>query len=173
MPTYTNLQERGVFQFQNDSAGNLRYNFGTTAPFGLKVQEDLLVVGNVETQGASMEVRATGDVIAFFSSDQRMKDNIFIINDPLEKINSLRGVTFNWNDKGPKWTKLEKWKTDRDVGVIAQEVQKVLPEAVRKRENGYLSVDYKRLTPLLIEGIKEQQKQIVDLQSRINKLENK
>jgi hypothetical protein len=106
-----------------------------------------------------------------------MKDNIFIIKDPLEKINALRGVTFEWNDKGPKWTKLEEWKRDRDVGVIAQEVKKVLPEAVKERKNEegqeYLAVDYKRLVPLLIEGIKEQQKEIDNLKDRIIKLENK
>ncbi len=177
MPTYTNLQERGVYTFQNDNAGTLRYSFGSTALFGFKVLEDLEVTGNIETTGYLKEIRATGDVIAFHSSDERMKDNIFIIKDPLEKINALRGVTFEWNDKGPKWTKSEEWKRARDVGVIAQEVKKVLPEAVkeRKSEEGqeWLAVDYKRLVPLLIEGIKEQQKQIDNLKDCIIKLENK
>ena len=57
--------------------------------------------------------------------------------------------------------------------MIAQEVKKVLPEAVREREDGYLAVKYDKLVPLLIEGIKEQQKQIETLIEKVNKLENK
>ena len=60
-----------------------------------------------------------------------------------------------------------------DVGVIAQEIQKVLPEAVKQRENGFLAVKYEKLVPLLIEGIKEQQIQIEELKERVTKLENK
>ncbi|HAI40367.1 MAG TPA: hypothetical protein DCM40_20830, partial [Maribacter sp.] len=66
-------------------------------------------------------------------------------------------------------------KGQHDVGVIAQDVQKVLPEAVQERRNGKedgaLAVDYKKLIPLLVEGIKEQQKEIDMLKEKINKLE--
>jgi hypothetical protein len=57
-----------------------------------------------------------------------------------------------------------------DVGVVAQEIQKVLPEIVTRRENGYLAVKYERLVALLIEGIKTQQVQIDELKNKINNI---
>jgi hypothetical protein len=123
------------------------------------------------------EIRSGGDVIAFYSSDRRLKDNIFVIEDPIDKIKKISGVEFDWNEKGPHWTKDEDFGNPsgslHDVGVIAQEVQKVLPEAVKERDNGFLAVKYEKIVPLLIEGIKDQQKQIESLEARIKKLENK
>ena len=108
-----------------------------------------------------------------------MKDNIVDIANPLDKIKQLNGVTFDWNEKGPSWTKVKRFNPDNlnDVGVIAQDVQKVLPQAVREKFNedksdSYLAVDYKRLIPLLIEGIKEQQNQIDELKLKIKTLED-
>ena len=127
------------------------------------------------------EIQSQNDIVAFFSSDARMKDNIVAIDNPLNKIKQIRGVYFDWNEKGPSWTKgwpgQPKGKK-HDVGVIAQEIQKVLPEAVMERSKesgmeGMLAVDYEKIVPLLIEGIKEQQTMIEDLQTRIKKLEGK
>ena len=104
-------------------------------------------------------IRATGDVIA--NSDIRLKENIQEIPDALQKIKQLRGVTYNRKDlKG----------NPRQTGVIAQEVQKVLPEAVHeeKTNDKKLSVAYGNMIGLLIQAIKEQQKQITDLQKQLN-----
>ena len=113
----------------------------------------------------------------FFTSDKRLKDNLKKIKSPLRKILQIGGYTFNWNDKAPEWTKDKEYKSEagllKDVGVIAQDIVKVVPEAVHKRENGFLSVKYDKIVPLLIEGIKEQQTQIEELKKRINNLENK
>ena len=83
---------------------------------------------------------------------------------------------FKWKKNGPHWTKAEYFGNPSgslaDVGIIAQEIQEVLPEAVRKRRDGHLAVDYTKIIPLLIEGIKDQQKQIDELQTRIEKLES-
>ena len=110
------------------------------------------------------------------ASDERLKNNIQIIPNAVEKINSLRGVTFEWNH--------EIYDTDRtnDIGVIAQDVQKVLPNAVTlapfdinienntsKSGENYLTVYYEKLIPLLIEGIKELSKQNEELSNRLNK----
>ncbi len=122
------------------------------------------------------EGRFTGDLIAYYSSDERMKDNIITLGNPIEKIKQIRGVSFDWNSNGPEWTRGWEGEPDgkkRDIGIIAQEVQKVLPEAVIERDDGYLAVDYEKIVPLLVEGIKEQQTTIEDLQSRIKKLENR
>ena len=125
----------------------------------------------------SGEIRSAADVVAYYSSDERMKDNIFIIEDPIDKIKRLRGVSFDWNkETAPDWAKDGEYLPSgslHDIGVIAQDVQKVFPEAVIERESGYLAVKYEKLVAVLIEGVKEQQKQIEELTDRIDKLENK
>jgi hypothetical protein len=111
------------------------------------------------------------------SSDERLKNNIQIIPNALNKITQLRGVTFEWNKEI-----FETSKTT-DIGVIAQDVQSVLPDAVTlapfdtnfetntsKSGENYLTVYYEKLIPLLIEGIKELKAQNDDLQSQINEL---
>ncbi|TCI93195.1 tail fiber domain-containing protein [Tenacibaculum sp. M341] len=120
-----------------------------------------LTVGNQLT--VSGAVLATGDVVAFSSSDKNLKDNIKKIESPLSKIDKLSGNEFIWNDKQTAHK-----EGSKDYGVIAQEVADVLPEAVRKNENtGYLSVRYEKLIPLLIEGMKEQQQQIEELKTKL------
>jgi hypothetical protein len=104
----------------------------------------LLVTGGVGVQGA---MNVGGDVVAYASSDERLKDNIHAIPNALEKVKKLSGVTFEWNNLSDK--------TGSDIGVIAQEVEKVLPEIVVTREDGYKAVRYEKLIPLLIEAIKE------------------
>jgi hypothetical protein len=113
---------------------------------------------------SSGDVVADGDVVAFNSSDERLKDNIQVIKGSLDKIDGIRGVEFDWNDKSPGWAR----ERGHDVGVVAQEVQKILPEIVVERTNGYLGVDYKRLVPLLIESIKELKQEVDDLKKKVN-----
>ena len=110
-------------------------------------------------------VAATNDVIAFQSSDKRLKTNIQKIDKPLEKILKLNGVSFEW-----KRDIDEKVENKTNIGVIAQEVEKVLPEIVKKRDDGYLAVKYEQLVPVLIEGIKEQQEQIDELKKKLEEL---
>lgn len=99
---------------------------------------------------------ATGDIVAFSTSDKRLKDDIQTITNPLQKLNQISGVSFVWNKD------LQHTYTGSDVGVIAQEIENILPEAVITREDGYKAVRYEKIIPLLIEAIKE-------LQSQINK----
>lgn len=105
-------------------------------------------------------VSASGDVIAFQSSDERLKDNIQPIESPLEKIFQINGVSFDWNNKQDLYS-------GRDVGVIAQEIETVLPEIVQTRESGMKAVRYEKIVALLIEAIKEQQLQIDELKARL------
>lgn len=167
------LQPNALYNFTADNAGNLRFNYGTTLLNGVHAQDDSFITGHLHLDAYQSELRATGDVIAFYSSDKRMKDNITVITNPISKLKNLQGVMFDWNENGPDWTKSNEWSNGKhDVGVIAQEVKEVLPEAVKERGNGYLSVDYKRLIPLLIEGFKEQQNQIEELKIQIKELKN-
>jgi len=110
------------------------------------------------------DVLADGDVVAYNSSDIRLKDNIQVIQGSLDKIDGIRGVEFDWNEKSPGWAR----ERGHDVGVIAQEVEKVLPEVVVKRKSGYLGVDYKRLIPLLVESIKELKQEVENLKKKVN-----
>ena len=104
-------------------------------------------------------INASGDITAFFSSDERLKDNVTPIESALDKLNQIGGYEFDWNSDSEH--------SGHDVGVIAQEIEKVLPEVVVTRGNGYKAVRYEKIVALLIQAIKEQQSQIDDLQSRL------
>ena len=106
-------------------------------------------------------IQATSDIIAYASSDRELKNNIKPIENPLEKINSIDGYSFDWN--------VEKQNTykGKDYGVIAQEIEEILPELVNTRENGYKAVKYDKLVSLLISGIKELSKEVEELKSKI------
>jgi len=87
-----------------------------------------------------------------------LKDNIELIPEALHKVEQLRGVMFDWNDK-------QDIHKGHDTGIIAQDVQKVLPELIEERENGYLAVKYEKIVGLLIESIKELKTELDDLKS--------
>ena len=110
-----------------------------------------------------------GDITAFKSSDKRLKDNIVKIENPIEKIKKIGGYNFEWNKLGEKHT----INKGNDVGVIAQEIEDVLPEATTTRDNGYKAVQYEKIVPLLIECIKDQQNMIENLQGQIDEIKSK
>ena len=107
-------------------------------------------------------IKATDDVIAFSSSDKKLKNNIKPIPSALDKINKIGGYTFDWNED-----KQDIYK-GTDVGVIAQEIEEVLPELVQTRENGYKAVKYDKLVSLLIEGIKDLSAEVDELKRKID-----
>ena len=117
----------------------------------------LTVTNDFEVQGT---MAATADVIAYMSSDKRLKDNIKPIENPIDKIKQIGGYSFDWNDKQDIYK-------GSDFGVIAQEIEKVLPSLVQDREDGYKGVKYDKIVSLLIEAIKDQQKQIDELKKLI------
>ena len=130
------------------------------------VQVDSLGIGTAAS-GTTGEIRATNDVTAFYSSDERLKENIVQLDRALDKVNSLRGVTFDWKDLTDEERKTIHSHEGSDIGVIAQEVQEQYPELVQQREHGYLSVDYQKLTAVLIEAVKELSQKVTDLEHRI------
>jgi hypothetical protein len=136
---------------------------GTSA----NVQFNSLGIGMAASATAG-RIDATNDIVAFSSSDIRFKENITPIENALDKISKISGNTYDWKEEN----KVEHGYEGNDVGVIAQEIEAVLPQLVQTRENGYKAVKYDKLVALLIEGIKEQQTQIEDLKNKIDKLEN-
>jgi len=121
-----------------------------------------LAVGNISPNATDGRIDASNDIVAYSSSDKRWKTNIKLIESPLEKLQKLSGVEFDW---------IEDFRahgnSGNDVGVIAQEVELVLPQAVQTRDTGMKAVRYEKIIPLLIETIKEQQKQIDELKNKI------
>ena len=131
--------------------GDGKVGIGITLP-----QTTLHVNGDTRIVG---ELQVTDDITAFWSSDERLKDNITPIENSIAKILSISGNTFDWNEKSNK--------EGHDVGLIAQEIEKVLPEAVVTRDNGYLAVDYHKVVPLLVEAIKELSGKVEALEQKL------
>ena len=147
---------------------------GTTATINIPGGRDIDSVGsanqvlyknssNIATGSANLTFNGTnlvcgGTVTA--NSDERLKENVETITNALEKVKGLRGVEYDHKNTG-----------EHNIGVIAQEVEQVLPMVVYEDALGVKSVAYQNMVSVLIEAIKEQQKQIEDLQNKINSLQ--
>jgi hypothetical protein len=124
---------------------SITWNHGSSR---FDISDDIHITGTI---------KASDDIIAYASSDIELKNNIKPIENPIDKIKSISGNSFDWNEE-----KQDIYK-GKDYGVIAQEIEKVLPELVITRENGYKAVKYDKLVSLLIEGIKDLSNQIDEL----------
>ncbi len=152
----------------NGNVGVNRSPYGTVS---LTVSPNNLSYGIYVDGGSTLyaayfngNVHATGTLT---SSDLRFKKNIEKISSSLEKVTKLKGVEFEWNlDKFP----LKGFEKGKQIGLIAQDVEKLFPELVREDENGYKAVAYDKLTAVLIEAVKEQQKEIETLQVQNGKI---
>ena len=114
----------------------------------------------ITPSGTAGRLDAAGDVVAFSTSDSRLKDNITNIPDAVSKVLAMNGVTYTWK---PELESVHGF-TGNDLGLIAQEVEAVLPLAVRERWDGYKAVRYDKVIAVLVEAIKE-------LNARIEALE--
>jgi hypothetical protein len=130
------------------------FNTGTTVGINISTPGYPLHVSGATS---STSIYATNDIVAF--SDQSVKTEVQVIENAIEKIKGIRGVTFVRSDMEDK---------TRRAGVIAQEVEKVLPEVISKNQDGTLAVAYGNLVSLLIEGIKELSEEITELKKKIN-----
>lgn len=137
----------------------LRANGGTAST--TTTTGALVVTGGVGVSGA---IYAGSDVVAHASSDIRLKEDISKIDDSLEKLSKINGYEYFWNKTAQE---MFPERTMRDVGVIAQEVQQVLPSAVVERADGYLAVNYDKIIPLLIESIKTLKEEIEGMKREI------
>ena len=144
----TGEQRAGFIGSSFETASQTKLSFYTRSSAGI-LNESFYIQGNGNAwlQGTLTQ-----------ASDARLKTNILQIKDPLEKISQLNGYTYNWID--------HQQDADTQMGVLAQEVQKVYPNLVKTDPNGNLSVNYTGLIPVLIEAVKAQQKQI-DEQKRL------
>jgi hypothetical protein len=115
-----------------------------------------LGVGTTASSTAG-EIRATNNITAYYSSDARLKENVRPITNALEDLLKLRGVRFDWTDDFIQKSGGEDgyFIRKQDVGIIAQELEAVLPELVIDRQDGFKAVKYDRIVALLIEAVKE------------------
>ena len=146
-------------RFTNIEAATSSYHSGSTNNY----QFNSIGVGSTTAaSGVNGEIRAQGDITAYYSSDERLKENIQPIVDALSKVESISGNTYDWKEGFESIHS----HTGHDIGVIAQEIEKVLPEVVIDRETGYKAVQYEKIVPLLIEAIKELSAKVKELESK-------
>jgi hypothetical protein len=140
--------------FMSSTGGTARVGIGTLTP-----TQSLHVEGNIYYTGSLMT-----------PSDAAFKTDIEPIENALDAVNQIDGVTYYWKqDQYPD----KQFDDHRQIGLIAQQVKEVLPEAVSMQEDGYYAIDYSRLTPLLLEAIKQLKSENDDLKARIEALEKK
>ena len=133
------------------AAGLIASSSGDGISVGINVDEenDLPLTYNLEVSGS---IRTSAAL--FQSSDERLKSNITTVEGGLDKIVSSRGVTFDKDGMN-------------QVGVIAQEIQKTIPEVVSEDNNGYLNVNYNGIVGVLIEAIKDLKAEVEELKSKL------
>lgn len=141
--SYTQDTDGGV-----STASKYGINIENTSVVGLTVKGTSTTATALSVIGA---IEATGDITGYSTSDERLKTNIKPIENAISIIEQIEGVEFDWNCDH---------KSGPDVGVVAQQVEKVFPRVVIERSDGYKAVNYEKLTALLIQGIKELAKRI-------------
>ncbi len=156
-------------------SGSSQVTLSSTTGYGTVINQNVLTTSNVQhaslgigmaASGTAGRIDASGDVVAYSTSDKNFKENITPIENPIEKIRMISGNTYDWKADMKEFHGFE----GNDVGVIAQEIEAVLPQLVTTRETGYKAVKYDKLVALLIEGMKAQQNQIDNLTIEIEKL---
>jgi len=164
----------------NDNRGFVTWNINANF-LGLGVEDDgtqyssMLTLRDgmvgINTTSPSVDLHVVGDICYTGSigscSDIRYKRDISTLSHAIEKVNQIRGVSFGWRQED--YPEL-RFSDKPQVGFIAQELLDIVPEVVSEDNDGYLNVDYSKLTPVLVEAIKEQQEQIEKQQELIDDL---
>jgi len=150
---------------------------GTTTPT-LSLPQNINITSNVRflsfgvgtaASNTTGEIRATNEITAYYSSDESLKENIVIIEDALGKLKQIRGVMYDWKDSHiqSRGGLDDYFVRKHDTGVIAQDVEKVLPEVVAKRPDGTKAVRYEKLAGIIIQAINELSEQVSELKDKI------
>ena len=160
MSAATNATWGGRVPGETTSDYNMYFRMTGGTNRGFVFQNSTTEVGGIDGGG---NFRCIGDAIIYSSSDARLKRNIKPIQNALQKVTQISGVEFDWDEVAQDTHK------GHDVGVIAQEIEVVLPEIVHTRDNGYKAVKYEKLVALLIESVKELQAEVESLKAQINK----
>ena len=164
------LQNDRRSQYSNDDVwhGNQDDYMFSDASHGLRFYTAGSEEMRLENDG---DLHVDGDVIAYSTtvSDERLKENIQVVDNALDKVSQLKGVTFDWKKDG-----------EHSAGLIAQDVEKVLPSAVKEKglpfkaddDQEYKTVEYSQVTSLLVEAIKELREENKSLRAEIESLKD-
>ena len=134
---------------------------------GIQITSDYALGVGVAPSTTNGRIDASNDIVAFSSSDIRWKENIKPIENALNKVSQIGGYEFDWKELPDDKKETQHGNVGHDVGVIAQEIEKVLPEVVTTRDNGFMAVQYEKIVPLLIESIKELKAEVEELKRRL------
>ncbi len=131
--------------------------------FSINNQADAAFLGSgLPITAAGNDITVAGSVTAtsfIYTSDVRLKDNIVPLSGALAKVKSLQGISFSWKDSG-----------QAEIGFIAQDVEKIVPELVVTGNDGLKAVKYGNIVALLVEAVKDQQAQIDSLEAELEAL---
>lgn len=155
-----------TFANQMNFSGNGSFSNTLSVTGSTNLSNTLTVAGSTRllslgvgttASGTTGEIRAVNNITAYYSSDQTLKENVKNIENALDKLMTINGVEFDWTKEYiDRLGGLDNYFVRRhDIGVIAQEIEKVLPEIVVTRPDGTKAVKYDRIVALLIEAIKE------------------
>lgn len=177
LTTYYGAGAAGIIYLNSAQNRYLHYD-GSSYVLGnapLYVSGTISTAGSLSVQGTISSVGAIssqGNITAYSTSDRTLKENIKRILNPVEKLKKINGVTFDWTQKNIDERGGEDgyFVRKHDVGVIAQEIEEVLPEIVARKKDGTLGVKYELITPLLIEAVKELADKVELLQTQIEEL---
>jgi hypothetical protein len=119
--------------------------------------------------GTTGEIRATNEITAYYSSDRNLKENIVTIDNALGKLRQISGVMFDWTDEEITRRGGEDgyFVRKQDTGIIAQDVEVVLPEVVATRPDGFKAVKYEKMAGLIIQAINELADEIDEIKKRL------
>jgi trimeric autotransporter adhesin len=179
--TNTNQLTNGAGYITGITSGNVTTALGYTPYNATNPNGYISAVPNASTQVSSLgvgtaasgtggEIRATNEITAYYSSDRDLKTNITPIEDALGKIRTLSGVMFDWTDEYIQARGGEDgyFVRKHDTGVIAQDVQAVLPEVVATREDGTLAVKYEKMMGLVIQSINELADLVDEIKTKVS-----
>jgi hypothetical protein len=161
--TAVNGYASGAFLKANNALANTSGIFGGS----LTINTSLGV--GTSYSGTTGEIRATNEVTAYYASDETLKENIVVISDALGKLKQVRGVMYDWKDSvvQSRGGLDDYFVRKHDTGVIAQDVEKVLPEVVANRPDGTKAVRYEKLAGIIIQAINELAEQVEEIKKRI------
>ena len=143
-------------------AGTSRFYLNAS---GVRIDDSIGV--NVAASTTDGRIDASNDIVAYSTSDERLKENVKPLENALDKVSKIGGYEFDWKELTEEEKKTIHGNEGHDVGVIAQEIEKVLPEVVTERDSGYKAVKYEKIVPLLIESIKDLKAEIEELKGKL------
>ena len=164
--TYAGANQHVTFGADNKIVGDMFIRETSVASRGNLFVQGGMAVGGLELDAdnelfVNGDIAATGNITAFHSSDEKLKNNVVRIEDGLSIVNQLRPVEYEWDEASP-FSHLK----HNDYGLIAQEVEKVLPNIVGEMKDGYKGIRYEKLIPFLIDSIQQLTKRVEELEDK-------